>query len=804
MKKSTFKINFRYALTKLFIFATLLFANGNCDAQVQNNGLLYIAGNANLHISQGTYGFGAVPAVTRTERSAPYGVLSFAPTAVWSGASDDHHTDGYVRYYGSGKFLFPIGNSGVYAPLEATASDATGLDAAYFNANPSAVGTTLDLTVTRVSTVEYWHVLPLATAHAKISLTWRSSSAVGTLTGSNLNKLTIAGWDGSKWVEISSRTDATSILGGASTLTEGSITSLSYVDLANFSAFTLAQRSDLDCYDTSITSDGVQKNWLAEGWSSNTVTYVPTSPPTNRNSVHIYSNAPVPSFSCFSLTLRNDLVIGQGITADVLRGVTYMSGKIVVKNGGSFIRRSTGGIGTQTVVIEKTTRDMRLNDYIYWGSPVSGNVFAQIDDAIAEGQSIGGAFDLKYKYASGAGGGWQSLAATTSGEGFITRVKNQAPFTQQGAVAGKINMTFTGVAVNSTFTIPVKNNPSSPNGATSYNLISNPYPSPIDLDKFLIENLDIDGAAYVWTSATDGGNSNNTNTTYVASDYAVYNLAGQVNTSPVAAQINGRIDIAQGFKVKSLVPSGVVTFNNCMRTSGVGVNFFRQSRENNKDSFKLNMTADGIYSEILIAYIPEATIGYDRLYDAGRNSTSSSKLYSILEENNTKLAINSRPQFVNTDVVPLGVSKIGTAVETFKINISDKGGIFRNGVSVYLHDKALQVYHNFADGGYSFTTNEAIADTRFEVVYENVALSNPDFSVVKALASIKNGQFNATASLGMNAIEIYDIAGRKVMSFDGEGKKSINKYFDYSEGVYIAKIRLENGAVITEKLISLK
>jgi len=809
LKTTTQNTNTLRFSVKKYIIALAFLAYGISNAQVQNNGSVYVSDNSNFYISEGNYSFGNSPASTQTSKTASHGVLSFAPTAVWSGASDSHHTEGYVRHYGTGKFLFPIGNAGVYAPLEATASDATGLDAAYFRANPSTtVGAITGSApeVTALSTVEYWHLKNVATAQATFSLTWKASSNIGTITGNNLNKLTIAGWNGTNWIEIPSRTDATSILGSASTLTEGSITSLSEIDLVSFSAFTLAQRSDLDCYDANVAFNGVTKYWLAEGWSSNSASYFATSAPNNANQVHIYSNVAVPSFSCFSLTLRSDLVINPGITIDVLRGLIYLSGKIVVKDGGSFIRwaPNTTVVGTPTVVIEKTTRDMRVNDYIYWGAPVNGNAFTQIDDAIAEGQTVAGAFDLKYKYVSGVGGGWQPLTATTSGEGFITRVKNQTPFTQQGIVAGKINMTFTGLQRTGTIIVPVKNNPSSPNGATSYNLIANPYPSPIDLDKFLIENLDIDGSAYVWTSATDGGNSNNTNTNYTSSDYAVYNLAGQVNTSPVAAQINGRISIAQGFKVKSLVSSGTVIFNNCMRTSGVGVNFFRQSGENNKDSFKLNMTADGIYSEILIAYIPEATMGYDRLYDAGRNSTSPSKLYSILEENNTKLAINSRPQFVNTDVVPLGVSKTGTAVETFKINISDKGGIFRNDVPVYLHDKALQVYHNFADGEYSFTTSEAIADTRFEVVYENVALSNPDFTGVKVLASIKNGQFNATASLGMNVIEIYDIAGRKVISFDATGQNSTSNPFGYAEGIYIAKIKLSNGAVVTQKLITEK
>lgn len=781
----------------------------NAHGQVQNNGNIYVANNANFHIASGNFTFGNSPATTQTTKAASHGVLSFASAVTWSGASSSHYTDGYVRHYGTEKFLFPVGNAGIYAPVEATASDASGIDVAYFHANPNAVGVAVATELTGVSTVEYWHILPVVGAQAKISLTWSSSSAVGTLTGNNLNALSISGWNGTNWVEIESRVDNTSILGGTSSLTSGSITSITNVNLANFSAFTLGMRNSADCVLPAGTTNS--KFWLAEGWSSNSSSYIPTTPPDYGSATNINVDYNGPSFFTNTLVIRNgsNLIINQGVTVEVLRGITAMGAniRVTVKNGGSFLRRTTGLIGTLTAIVEKTTRDMRLNDYIYWGSPMSGNVFSQIDGAIAQGESVAGAFDLKYKYASGPGGGWQTLTATTLGEGFITRVKNQAPFTQQGVVAGKIDMTLTGTQNTGNIIVPVKNNPSSPNGSTSYNLIANPYPSPIDLDKFLMENLDIDGAAYVWTSATDGGNSNNTNTQYAASDYAVYNLAGQVNTSPIAAEINGRIDIAQGFKVKSLVPTGSVTFNNCMRTSSVGVNFFRQSSEpqpNNKNSFKLNMTADGIYSEILIAYLADATMGYDRLYDAGRNSTSPSKLYSILETDGTKLAINSRPEFFSSDIVPLGVSKTGNEETTFVISITDKGGIFNNGTPVYLHDKALQLYHNFANGAYTFRTSETVSDNRFEIVYENVALSNPDFNVASALASIKNGQFNAKSMLGMVAIEIFDLMGRKIASFKGEGQTEVTQAFNHADGVYITKIKLSNGAVVTQKLMSEK
>ena len=60
----------------------------------------------------------------------------------------------------------------------------------------------------------------------------------------------------------------------------------------------------------------------------------------------------------------------------------------------------------------------------------------------------------------GASGGWQALTATTNGKGFITRVKEQAPFTD-GATTGQINLKFTGTAKNGDLTVPVAHSGSS-------------------------------------------------------------------------------------------------------------------------------------------------------------------------------------------------------------------------------------------------------------------------------------------------------------------------------------------------------
>jgi hypothetical protein len=215
------------------------------------------------------------------------------------------------------------------------------------------------------------------------------------------------------------------------------------------------------------------------------------------------------------------------------------------------------------------------------------------------------------------------------------------------------------------------------------------------------------------------------------------------------------------------------------------------------------MTGDnGVFSQIVVSYLPEGTLGYDRMYDAGRNSVSTAQLYSILENDGRKLAINARPNFINTDVVPIGVSKTGTTLENFTLSIQEKEGVFAAATPVYLHDLILNTYTDLTRTDYTFSSDSAAANNRFEIVYQNGALNNPNYQGPKAIAFIENGMLSVVASIGISSIQIYDIAGRKVTSIKGAGLTTSTTLFTFSEGIYIAKIKLENGAIATQKLIN--
>jgi hypothetical protein len=94
-----------------------------------------------------------------------------------------------------------------------------------------------------VSTSEYWDIN--GTSPSRITLSWNDNSAVNALvTNRGLSKLTIAGWDGTRWVNLAATVDATSLFGGPSTASSGSLTTILDVVPDTYNVYTLGALRD--------------------------------------------------------------------------------------------------------------------------------------------------------------------------------------------------------------------------------------------------------------------------------------------------------------------------------------------------------------------------------------------------------------------------------------------------------------------------------------------------------------------------------------------------------------------------------
>jgi len=208
-------------------------------------------------------GSGVLPGLIGTDRNGDRGFFSFSNVSTgWKNVDRDQHVDGYVKYYGSDGFTFPIGNDNFYRPIAISGSE--GASAAYYRADPSAAriqGVFGDLlqpmpagapfdrsdksrSLTEVSDVEYWDID--GNNPTQITLTWDFDSRVAQLTNNDIGKLTIVGWDGSMWIPIPSTVDviylaedtsSPEFTGGVSNQFFGSITTNANIIPSNFLAY---------------------------------------------------------------------------------------------------------------------------------------------------------------------------------------------------------------------------------------------------------------------------------------------------------------------------------------------------------------------------------------------------------------------------------------------------------------------------------------------------------------------------------------------------------------------------------------
>ena len=168
--------------------------------------------------------------VVSTLRTSPRGIVSFSGTSVLTGIGSSKYIDGYVKKYGDELFTYPVGDNGSYGPFAAAADQTVG---AYYKEDPNAAAlppggpfsiNNKETSLGQITNIEFWDIDGVNST--QLTLTWNTGSNISNLTSGELGKLTITGWNASsgKWEKIASKVDATSLLGDASSLDKGSIT----------------------------------------------------------------------------------------------------------------------------------------------------------------------------------------------------------------------------------------------------------------------------------------------------------------------------------------------------------------------------------------------------------------------------------------------------------------------------------------------------------------------------------------------------------------------------------------------------
>lgn len=773
----------------LILFSAQVFAQ-----QVQQNGVVFVKNGGVFTVKNGPFifGTGAGDATSTGRDAVNFGRILFLQSANSTGAVNAHSINGYASATGKTDFIFPVGVVDTYAPSRVFAATAASTyNSAYFRSSPTSLAAAVDgATLNAISDDEYW-VLS-GTTSARITLSYRAD--VSALTTNIAADLTIAGLNGTtnEWEAITSTIDGTNAFGSVSV---GSISSNAAVNFATYSRFTLGVKGACTELVAAVPADAT--TWNGTSWSNGV--------PRLTSAVTITGNYPSaqPSFVCNSLQINSGITVtlDAGENIEIVNGATG-AGRVIMASTANVVQRADGATAPN-VEIRKVASNMSVNEYVYMGSPITVTDFSAFP-ALGLTSNDTNIFDLSYVYRNGTtdGSPWAASNNTNGvGRGIIRRIAPR-PFLSSPTVSENVRITFNGPANNGIITVPGLIVAGQPDNARNNILLSNPYPSAIDGAAFLKENVEngaTDGYIAVWETLTDTNNGR----VYTSNDYSIFNLSGTVFANP-SGSFSGVIATGQGFKTAVRSNTVGIEFNNCMRISRDNANL--KSATQPVDRYKVNMTtADGVFSQILVAYSDNGTLGYDLLYDARRNSSSPTQLYSVLDNSDLRLSINARPNFVNTDAVNIGISKSNANPETLNFQLVEREGVFNNGsVNVYLHDKVLNTYHNLSNGSFSFTTSDINVENRFELVYQTGVLSSGDTTLPQSTVTLIDTTFNFDASAVVNNIQIHDMAGRLVEDYKSIKSSTFTSSFNHAEGVYIANIYYDNGFVDSVKLIHAK
>jgi len=757
----------------------------NLHAQVANQGPLYVHDYGSVYLD-GTFHLSTT--TTKTSRSPiNYGKIIFGSSATWLGASNTAFIDGYIqRAVSGGSFIYPLGHDGIYAPVKVTPTTAASITSLYTHVAPTG---NLDLSVGILSSEGYWKI---SGGTATFSLSWGSSTNIGTLTNGQLANLTIVGYNGNAWVQIPSNPDSNSIFGQSSTIAAGSITTTQAIDLSAYTMFGLASKGGCA---PQIVASGITKTWNGQSWS-------PSSPALADNAV---INGPFSgTLQCYDLTLNADIDINDGQNIEIANAV-YGTGTIRMSGLSNVMQHSATGQAPKIELL-KETGSMRRFDYAFITNPINdpASFFTQISSP--NNVAVNGLFGTQprsafsdFKTLNSAG---VPAAITTGiiGKGMRALVSNQAPYsiverydvwaavtdpTQKKTIVAKIK----GTANNGDIAAPLL--------PTVYSFIGNPYPSAIDGAKLLEAAGDgVRQTLYYWAYATPMSATYK----YSNNDFSTWTKAGGVAACEGCPVPDGTIGTMQGVYVKgNAAGANNFSFTNCMRIASGGMEYLRQ--EASKDRYWVSMLSDsGSFSQVLTAYDKESNVEFDHLDGARINTLDASVMSSLIGTG--RYAIQSRGNFNVLDVVPLNIVRKNN--DNLTISLTRKEGIFEGDeIKIYIHDKEMNIYFDLAQG--NFSTNDAadVDNTRYELVYSAGALNtiDPKNVGVAVFSTIKDQKFIAEASKEMAHIDIYDMAGRKIMSFDARDK-SVQKPFNYAQGMYVAKIKLVDGTVTSNKLIN--
>ena len=370
-------------------------------------------------------------------------------------------------------------------------------------------------------------------------------------------------------------------------------------------------------------------------------------------------------------------------------------------------------------------------------------------------------------------------------------------------------------------------------------LVGNPYPSAIDANEFIKDNLAgrnaegknvFNGALYFWDHF---GLSNNHNLAQYEGGYATYTLTGGVpginnssltlNDGVSGLKTPGRyIPVGQGFFVDgdlaltpaisgttATVEGGKILFKNSQRVfvreAPVTSLFMKSSGSKNAKTtgdsrLKIRLGFDsavGAHRQLLAGADSNSTSQFDIGYDAQMFDTNANDMYWELGD--LQLVIQAVPNFSVDQIIPFGVVVQNQGKSTIKIDALEN---IPESLQIYVHDNVTGIYHDIKSNDFPLSLAIGEYNNRFSLRFTDKTLNVDDFNLPDGLIvyfkntdkilNIENNLIDGT----VNKVYLFNILGQNISNWDVKEQTQTNIQIpikNVHSGVYIVKLKTTEG-----------
>ncbi|TXE13917.1 choice-of-anchor D domain-containing protein [Seonamhaeicola algicola] len=561
------------------------------------------------------------------------------------------------------------------------------------------------------------------------------------------------------------------------------------------------------------------------------------------------------------LTINGDTAATEGIGLTVTHYLK-LDGTIDLEGESQLIQTENSDFDTSSTGNLERDQQGTANTYLYnyWSSPVSttSNANYTVPSVLPDLNFLSAGYNGTaspiavadywiWKYSnrtSNTYSEWQHVRSSGTlavGEGFTMKGPGTSGTNQ--------NYVFNGQPNNGDINLIIS--------AGNDYLTGNPYPSALDANEFILDNLGtisggrnpsgniINGALYFW----DHFAVNSHNLAEYQGGYATYTLIGGIVAISNDLRINASgllginqperyIPVGQGFFVSSSssllslstlfqpIVGGTLQFKNSQRVfaketstfTNSGSLFLKSNSKTNKSNIKdveidtrpkirlLFSTPKGYHRQLLVGTDNNASNNFDLGYDAPLIETNIEDVYWTV--NSDKFVIQAVNNFDDSQVLPLGVTINKAGLITLKIdyleNIDDNKTIF-------IHDKALNIYHNLKDGNYQTYMNTGEYLDRFELTFSATtakSLSSETFETKNIQAFYANNENNIviinSLKSHIKSVSLHNVLGQLITNkyLNTNDNYITLETFKLQAGTYILNVYTDDKTISKKVLIN--